>query len=54
MNCSDGNRQPKLLADIERLQKELEQRYTQLKSNASPKARQTDTKPDTAMVIRGR
>ena len=54
MNGSDGNRQPKLHADIERLQRELEQRYTQLKSDTSPEPRQTDVKHQAAMVIRGK
>ena len=54
MDGSNRNGLPTLFADTENLQRQLEQRYQQLISNASRQADQTDAKRETGMVIRGK
>jgi len=43
-----------LFADTESLQRQLEQRYQQVKSNASRQTDQVDAKHETGMVIKGK
>ena len=54
MDGANRNGLPTLFADIGSLQRQLEQRYQQLKSSASRQANQTDVKRETGMVIRGK
>ena len=54
MDGRNANGLPTLFADTESLQRQLEQRYRQLISNASRQADETNAKRETAMVIRGK
>ena len=54
MDGANRNGLPTLFADTKSLERQLEQRYQQLKSNASRQADQTDARRDTGMVIRGK
>jgi len=54
MDGSNRNGLPTLFADTESLQRQLEQRYRQVKSNASRQDDQADTKHEAGMVIRGK
>jgi len=54
MDGRNANGLPTQFADTESLQRQLEQRYRQLMSNASRQADQTDAERDTGMVIRGK
>ena len=54
MDGSNRNGLPTLFADTENLQRQLEQRYQQLISNASRQADRADTKRETGMVVRGK
>lgn len=54
MDGPNRNGLPTLFADTESLQRQLEQRYQQLLSNASRQTDQTDAKRDAGMVISGK
>ncbi len=54
MDGRNGTGLPTQFADVESLQRQLEQRYRQLISNASRQADQRDVKRETGMVIRGK
>jgi len=54
MDGRNMNGLPTQFADIESLQRQLEQRYRQLISKASRQADQTDAKRETGIVIRGK
>ena len=54
MDGRNINGLPTQFADIESLQRQLEQRYRQLISNPSRQADQGDAKRDAGIVIRGK